>query len=777
MNRSAALPFLLTASLTFAAAAVAQTPQSGPRTDIFTPATVQRANALMQQMTPDEKLAQLTQLFRFAPDAGQDARIAKGQVGSLLFVTDPVEINRLQHLAVDDSRLHIPLIFGFDVIHGFRTAFPVPLAMAASWDPEVAVQAQTVAAAEARSVGIDWAFAPMLDIARDPRWGRIMEGAGEDPYLGSAIARAQVRGFQGPAIGTPDHLLACAKHFAGYGAAEGGRDYDASYISDAQLHNVYLPPFHAAIEAGVGSIMSAYMDLNDVPATGNKMLLTEVLRDDWHFQGFVVSDADAVKSLENHGFAKDRPDAALLAFRAGVNMEMAIDSAALTGGSADTSVGHNAYASLPAALAAGKITLQQVDAAVRPILEAKIQMGLFEHPYNDVARSRQVLNDPAHRTVALHAAERSAVLLRNENHLLPLAKSTYKHIAVIGPLANGKHDTIGSWIFQEDPNEAVTVLEGLRAKLGSSTQIDYAQGVQLKRFYPSFFDAIFQEPKQVDWTEDQSKAEYDKALTLARSADLVILALGEKQDMSGEAASRSSLDLPGDQQKLLEAVTAIGKPTVLVLLNGRPLNITWAAEHVPAILEAWYPGTQGGNAIANILYGDVVPGGKLPLSWPRNVGQIPINYAHNLTQDYTAQGKRYWNEPSTPLYPFGYGLSYTTFAFSNLKVAEPTNKVGQPIRVTVDVENTGSTAADEVAQLYIHQQYGSASRPVRELKGFRRINLAPHAKTTVNFTLTPADLSYWSPATRTWTEDASTFDLWAGQDSTATLHTTFTRAQ
>jgi beta-glucosidase len=739
------------------------TPANGPRADIFTPATIQRADALLKQMTPEEKLGQLNQLFRFAPSPKMDEQVGKGEVGSLLFVTDPVEINRLQHLAVDNTRMHIPLIFGFDVIHGFRTIFPIPLAMASSWDPETVERAQTVAAAEARSVGIDWAFAPMLDIARDPRWGRIMEGAGEDPYLGSAIARAQVRGFQGPAIGTPDHVLACLKHFAGYGAAEGGRDYDASYISDAQLHNVYLAPFHAGIEAGAGSVMSAYMDLNDVPATGNHWLLTDVLRKDWKFQGFAVSDANAVKSLENHGFAKDPADAALRAFHAGLNMEMAI--------------GQTDYSTLSEALKQGKITLAQVDAAVKPILEAKIQLGLFEHPYVDIPHSQEVLNDPAHRTEALHAAERSAVLLRNENNLLPLNKSSYKNIAVIGPLADGKHDTIGSWAFVQDPNEGVTLLEGLRTKLGSDAHIDYAQGVQIKRFFPSFFDQIFHEPHPADWTEDQKRSEFDKALTLTRNSDLTILTLGEVQDMSGEAASRSSLDLPGEQEKLLEAVTALGKPVVLVLLNGRPLNITWASEHVPAILEAWYPGTQGGTAVANLLFGDAVPGGKLPLSWPRNVGQIPINYAHNLTQDASQQGKRYWNEPSTPLYPFGYGLSYSTFAFSDLKISQTENKIGQSIHVSVEVENTGSVAADEVAQLYIHQQYGNASRPVRELKGFRRIALAPHAKTTVEFTLTDADLSYWSSASRAWTEDASTFDLWAGNSSAATLHTTFARSR
>ncbi len=587
-----------------------------------------------------------------------------------------------------------------------------------------------------------------------------MEGAGEDPFLGSAMARAQVRGLQGPAIGSPDHLLACMKHFAGYGAAEGGRDYDASFLSDAQLYNVYLPPFHAAVEAGAASAMSAYMDLNDVPATGNRWLMTDVLRSDWGFQGFVVSDADAVKSLEKHGFAQDPADAALRAFKAGVNMEMAI--------------GQTAYATLPAAFKAGKITLAQIDAAVRPILEAKIQLGLFEHPYNDVARSQKVLADPAHRTEALHAAERSAVLLRNQGNLLPLSSSAYKSIAVIGPVGNGKHDTLGSWVFQQDPNEAVTLFEGLRAKLPAA-RVEFAPGVQIRRLFPSFFDAIFHEPKPPVWSAAQATAEFDRAVALARSSDLTVLTLGEAQDMSGEAASRSSLDLPGDQARLLDAVAALGKPVVLVLLNGRPLNLTTAIDRVPAILEAWYPGTQGGTAVANLLFGDAVPGGKLPLAWPRDVGQVPIHYAHNLTQDASKQGERYWNEPSTPLFPFGFGLSYSTFAFTNLQLAPGDHKLGQPLRVTVDVENNGTVAADEVAQLYIHQQAGRASRPVRELKGFRRLTLAPHARTTVDFTLTPADLSYWSAADHGWVEDAATFDLWVGADSTATLHTTFNR--
>src|SRR5450755_805968 len=413
-------------SVLLVAAACAQTESSAIPGD---QEVHERADALLKQMTLDEKIGQLSQLFVFKePEKVEDA-VAKGQVGSLLFVTDPAVINRLQHVAVERSRLHIPLIFGFDVIHGFRTIFPVPLAMAASWDPSVATKAQTIAAEEASSVGIDWAFAPMLDIARDPRWGRIVEGAGEDPYLGSAMAAAQVRGFQGEAIGSPGHVLACMKHFAGYGAAEGGRDYDASYISETQLRNIYLRPFHAAVEAGVGSAMSAYMDLNDVPATGNRWLLQDVLRDEWKFKGFVVSDADAVKSLKTHGYAKDLSEAAVRALNAGVDMEMALD--------------FTAYArNLNAALNSGKVTLQQIEESDRRILEAKIRLGLFAHPYVDEARAKEMLNTPEHRTVARLAAERTAVLLRNEGNLLPLKNGEYKKIAVIGPVADSQMDTI-----------------------------------------------------------------------------------------------------------------------------------------------------------------------------------------------------------------------------------------------------------------------------------------------------------------------------------------------
>jgi beta-glucosidase len=727
----------------------------------------QRVNALLQQMTVDEKIGQLSQEFVFDRTIpGQSTpeefrqKLAHGELGSLLFVTDPEKINRWQHIAVEQSRLHIPLIFGYDVIHGFRTIFPSPIAAAASWDPAQVEKNQTVAASEASAVGINWAFAPMIDIARDPRWGRIVEGAGEDPYLGAKMAVAQVHGFQGPYIGSPDHILACMKHFAGYGAAEGGRDYEESNISDAQLYNIYLEPFRAAVKAGVGSAMSAYMDLNGVPASGNHWLLHDVLRTDWGFKGFVVSDADAVKNLQTHGYAKDVSDAAVKGLTAGVDMEM--------------SIGPTAYSrSLKQALADGRVTMAEIETADRNILTAKVRLGLFEHPYADVARSKTVLDTPEHRTAARIAAEKSAVLLRNENSLLPLKGGSLKSIAVIGPLADSKVDTLGSWAFQENLDETVTVLGGLQAKLGAA-RVRYTPGVQLpQRGTPSPFDDLFHKKFVERWSPDRATQELKKALELAQSSDVTVVVAGEVQDMSGESASRESLSLPGGQEELIEAVVATGKPVVVVMINGRPLDLRWPSQHVPAILEAWYPGTQGGAAVANLLMGDAVPGGKLPITWPRNEGQIPMHYDHYTTQAPQNAGKRYWDETSTPLYPFGYGLSYSTFAVSNLHISSDKIPTTGSLQVTADVENTGSIAADEVVQLYIHQQWGSSSRPVRQLKGFERVTLQPHEKKTVTFTLGPDELRYWSAATRGWVNEASNFDVWVGTDSTASLHASF----
>lgn len=729
---------------------------------------VQRAEALLKKMTVEEKVGQLNQssgivIPGFVKDRPDDL-IAQGKTGSILWLTDVKEINRLQHLAVEKSRLHIPLLFGFDVIHGYRTAFPVPLAMASSWDPSVEEAAQKVASEDARAAGIRWTFTPMVDIARDARWGRIVEGAGEDPYLGSAMARAQVRGLQGPELG-PESTLACVKHFAGYGAADGGRDYDSSYIPEELLRNVYLPPFHAAEQAGAGSFMSAYMDLNDVPATGNHWLLTDILRDEWGFKGFVVSDAIAVGNLQTHGYAADPEDAAYKAITAGVNMDMASQTY---------------IKNLPKLVSDGKVSEAQLDQAVLPILAIKYQLGLFDHPYVDESKVDLVLNRPEGLALERKLAARSMVLLKNDNHILPLSAGIRK-IAVIGPLADSTGDIEGGWTVEglfggAGKSHPVTVLSALRSRLGSSAQITYVPGPALSRTFPSMLDALTGKHAPPPPTAAETADWEAKAKAAASDADIVIAVVGENASMSSEQASRATLDLPGIQQQMLEAASSAGKPVVVVLENGRPLDIRWASEHVPAILEAWYPGTEGGNAVADVLFGDVNPGGKLPVSWPRIAGQEPLYYNHNRTHDpedgpnFTS---RYWDISSAPLYPFGYGLSYTTFKFSNLRLSSDHIGSGESTEVQVDVTNSGSIAGDAVAQVYIHQRAGSASRPVRQLKGFSRVSLKPGETQTIRFPLGKDELSFWSPQTKAWAVEPSTFDVWAGEDSTATLQTQF----
>lgn len=717
---------------------------------------------LIQKMTLEEKIGQMSQIALNTPDNEvRDELILKGQVGSFLFITDPKEINRLQHLAVEKGRLHIPLIFGFDVIHGFRTIYPVPLALAASWDPAEVETVQRMAAREASSVGINWTFAPMVDIARDPRWGRIMEGAGEDPFLGSQMATAQVRGFQGDVIGSPDHILACVKHFAGYGAAEGGRDYDSADISDEQLWNIYLPPFEAAIRAGVGSLMSAYVDLNGVPATGNRFLLQDILRDNWKFDGFVVSDWRSIQSLTTHGFADGAKDAAVRAVNAGVDMEM---------------TSHTYRDELASAVKQGLVQQSTLDEAVRRVLTMKYRLGLFTHPYVSPLRSAEELLSAPQRAAARRAAERSAVLLRNQGNLLPLHRSL-KSIAIVGPLIDSKPDILGSWSLASHPADAVTVVEGIRKRLGPGTEITTATGVEIDRGEPSIFDDQFPDPKPMLATDAERKAEFERAIEMVKQSEVTVMVLGEEQTMSGERASRSSLALPGKQQELLEAAVATGRPVVLVLLNGRPLDIAWASEHVPAILDVWYPGTEGGNAIADLLWGDANPGGKLPVTWARSVGQVPIFYAHNLTQIPEAPNTRYWDGSSAPLYPFGYGLSYTKFTMSGLQISASSVKSGSSLTVSADVQNIGSVPGDQVVQLYTHQRSGSASRPVRELKGFRRLTLNPGEKQTVTLTLDTNDLGFWSPQTHRWSIEQGIFDLWLGDDSITGEHATFTVVQ
>lgn len=740
--------------------ASAQAAAPPPSQQAIDPAAVPFANQLLAKMTLAEKIGQMSQFAMNTGDrAGIEEHIKKGEVGSLLFLTDPAEVNRLQRIAVEQTRLHIPLIYGFDVIHGFRTIYPIPLAMASSWDPATVEKAQGMAAREASAVGIRWAFAPMVDIARDPRWGRIMEGAGEDPYLGSRIAEAQVHGFQGRTaadLSSPTRIMACVKHFAGYGGAVGGRDYDSVNLSDDQLWNVYLRPYKAAVDAGAGSLMTAYMDLNGVPATGNRWLLQDVLRDNWGFRGFTVSDWESVKSLTTHGFSANAEDAAVRAVNAGVEMEM---------------TSHTYLEELAGAVQRGEVPMATIDNSVRDILVAKYRLGLFTHPYADMKRATGDLVTATQRAAAREAADRSAVLLRNEGNLLPL-KGKPGNIALIGPMADDKVDIMGSWSLAGHPADTVTVAEGLRQRFGANV-VHTTRGVEIEREQPSIFDPQFPSPKPVLKTDAERKAEFDHAIDLVRQSDVAVLVLGEAQTMSGERASRASLSLPGKQQELLEAAVATGKPLVLVLINGRPLDLTWANEHVPAILDVWYPGTEGGNAIADLLSGEANPGGKLPLTWPRNVGQVPIYYADNLTQIPEDTNGRYWDLSSAPLYPFGYGLSYSTFTVGAPRLSSPTLSASSPATVSVEVENTSETPGDEVVQLYTHQRAGSSSRPVRELRGFERVHLAAHGKQTVSFSLRAGDLSYWSAAKHTWVTEPGDFDLWVGTSSQASLHEQF----
>ena len=727
----------------------------------------ERAAAIVAGMSVAERAGQLVQLFVIGEDPEQvadvEATIARGGVGSLLFVTDPAETNRLQALVRAGSSHGLGALFGYDVVHGLRTILPVPIALAASFDPGLAEAGAAVAAREARAVGLHWTFAPMVDVARDPRWGRIVEGAGEDPCLGAAMAAAQVRGFQGErsADGSlaDDRVLAGPKHFIAYGAAVGGRDYEEVDVSDAALHDVYLPPFAAAIEAGAANVMTAYMDVNGVPATGNALLLGELLRGELGFEGFTVSDANAVRSLVEHGFAADLPDAAARAVGVGVDLEMAF--------------AEPAYAHLADLVASGVVDGALLEASARRVVEAKLRLGLDRDPTVDVEAAQRVLSDPSHREVARTAAARSAVLLRNEGATLPLDASAAGPIAVLGPLADDARATLGPWCFAFDLDETVTVLSGIRAR-AAGVQVQHAPGVRpAQRGTPSIFDR-FPGNQPADPPGFDDDAELARAVGLAAASAVAVVVVGEWQNQVGEQASRSTLDLPGRQLELLAAVVATGTPTVAVVMSGRPLDLRWADENVPAILQVWYPGTAGGAAVADLLFGDVSPAARLPFTWPRSVGQVPTYYARTTSQDPENAGQRYWDEPSTPLYPFGHGLSYSTFSYADLRVDRPSVGLEDSVTVTATVTNTGAVDADEVVQLYLHQRHGTASRPVRELKGFERVTVAAGASTEVAFTVGPQHRRYWNAVARGPVLDPSTFDVWVGGSSTADLATSFT---
>ena len=719
----------------------------------------QRVSALLQKMTLEEKAGQITQLAGI--NAHTTEMIKEGKVGSILGVLGAENVNEAQRAAVEKSRLKIPLIIGYDVIHGYRTVFPVPLASAGSFDPQLIEQSERVAAKEATASGVKWTFAPMVDIARDPRWGRIVEGAGEDPYLGSVVAAARVKGFQGNNIADPQSVVACAKHYVAYGAVEGGRDYNTVDISEELLREVYLPPFHAAVDAGVGTLMSAFNDLNGVPTSANHHTLTDILRDEWKFNGFVVSDYSSVHELIAHGIAADDSQASLKALSAGVDMDMADD---------------NYERLIPELVKSGKLPESVVDEAVRRVLRLKIKAGLFEHPYSDPAREKTDILTAESLQTERKMAQESMVLLQNNNDVLPLKK--VQTVAVIGPLADDKASQLGPWAGNGQAKDAVTPLEGIVAKLGKD-HVLYAKGVDIPPF-ESGLGAGVAAPAPTSATgvagvETSNKpASIEDAVRAANKSDTVILFVGELAGMTGEASSRASLDLPGDQMKLISAVLATKKPVVLVLESGRPLNISWAPEHVQAIIQAWFLGVQAGNAIADVLFGDASPSGHLPLSWPRSVGQIPVYYNHKNTGRPSSPDRwhtGYLDLTKEPLYPFGYGLTYTKFKFSGVKADSSISKDGA-LHVTAEIENTGKREGTEVVQLYVHDRIAPTSRPVRELKGFQRVTLAPGERKTVEFTVQAQDLGSYDPEMH-WIVPAGTYDVWVAPDAVSGVTGTF----
>ncbi len=668
-------------------------------------------DSLLARMTVEEKLGQLNQLPGPASPA-QLAQLRQGRVGSFLNVTGAAAARAAQQVAVQQSRLHIPLLLGYDVIHGLRTIFPVPLAESATWDTALARSAARVAAEEASAAGSNWTFAPMVDIARDARWGRIVEGAGEDPYLGAAMAAARVRGFQGASLSDNTSIMATAKHFAAYGAAQAGRDYNTVDISERTVRDVYLPPFHAAVDAGAGSLMASFNEIAGVPSHASPWLLTDVLRGEWGFDGMVVSDWGAVGELVSHGIAADSGEAALLGIDAGVDMDMAarvfIDR-------------------LPELERQGRLSAKVLDEAVRRVLRSKYRLGLFQDPYPGASaeRERATLLAPGNLALARQDAREAMVLLKNEGGVLPLRKDL-RSLAVIGPLADDARSMLGPWSGMGRPEDAVTILAGIRRAVGAGTRVAYVRGAEVASADTSGFPA---------------------AEAAARAADAVVLVVGESADMSGEASSRAALGLPGVQQQLADRILGLGKPVVVLLANGRPLAIPELAARAPAILETWFLGVQAGPAVADVLFGDYSPSGKLTVTFPRAVGQEPLYYAHKNTGrppvDTIKWTSKYLDVSWTPVFPFGYGLSYTTFSYGPVRLGSPAIGASDTLVVSADVSNTGRRAGDEVVQLYIRDEVGSVTRPVRELRGFQRVTLAPGETRTVTFRLTRDDLSFW----------------------------------
>ncbi len=697
---------------------------------------------LISQMTLDEKAGQLNQLSHEwqADPVDVESEIKKGHIGSFLFVKDVHLRNHYQRLAVSESRLGIPLIFGYDVIHGYRTIFPIPLGESASWDLDLMEQTASIAAKEARTVGIDWTFSPMVDIARDPRWGRIAEGAGEDPYLGALIAKAKVRGYQGDDLAAPDTMAACLKHFAAYGAAQAGREYHSTEVPVRTLRDVYLVPFKAGVEEGAATLMSGFNDLDGVPATGNRFLLTEILRDEWGFDGFVVSDWESIEEMVDHGIVKNESEAGSLALTAGVDLDMASQSYIWN---------------VPRLVEEGKLSEDVLDEAVRRVLRIKFRLGLFDNPYVDPDQKEKVLLADEHRAVARQSVRESVVLLKNEGDLLPLEKNTGS-IALIGPLADNQPDLLGTWSVAADASDTVTVIQGLKKALENNhCDIRYTKGCD--------FDGI-------------STEGFAEAVWIAGQSDVVIMALGEGERHNGEAHSRTDLNLPGVQLQLLKEIQKTGTPIVMLLFTGRPLTINWELENIPAILLTWHPGIEGGNGIADVLFGDYNPGGKITATFPRSAGQIPIYYNMKNTgrpfiQDVRYQS-RYIDSPNTPLLPFGYGLSYTTFTYDNLKIEDDQVEIPGVVKLSVDVTNTGNVAGHEVVQLYVRDLVGSVTRPVKELKGFQRVYLNPGEQKTVHFELPTSDLMFHD-INMEYSVETGGFKVWVGPNSAEGLEGSF----
>jgi beta-glucosidase len=739
-----------------AALPLALLPSVAPAQTLVSPEAEARIDALLARMTLEEKVGQLNQYSSSfdvtgpAPSAGAQKaaydQIRQGLVGSLLNVTGAEATRTAQRLALEGSRLRIPMIFGLDVIHGYRTMFPVPLGEAASWDLAAIELSARVAASEAAAAGVHWTFAPMVDIARDARWGRIMEGAGEDPWLGSQIAAARVRGFQGRDLAALDTIAACAKHYAAYGFAEGGRDYNTVEITENTLRNVVLPPFKAAVDAGAATLMNSFNEIGGVPSTGNVHLQRDILKGEWAFKGFVVSDWGSIGEMVPHGFVADLEQAAERAIVAGSDMDME----------------SRAYLQHLATLVkSGRVDVKLVDEAVRRVLRVKFALGLFDDPYRycDATRERAALADPTHVQAAREVARKSIVLLKNEGGLLPLDRSVAR-LAVIGPLAADKDSPLGSWRAQAEAGSAVSLLEGIRAAVSPSTVVTHAEGVRLVT-NPRSFDAT-----TVYNTEDRSGI--PAAVEAARQADVVVMALGEDAYQTGEGRSQVDIGLKGLQKELLRAVLAVNGHVVVVLMNGRPMTLEWTAAHAPAIVEAWFGGSEAGHAVADVLFGDHDPSGRLPASFPRDVGQEPLYYDHKSTGRPGPLPNVFWSHytdaPNDPLFPFGFGLSYTTFDISEPRVSSREMHADGEIRVSARVTNTGRRTGSEVAQLYVRDLVGSVTRPVKELKGFRRVELGPGQSQEVTFVLKPSDLAFYTAAGR-WEAEPGDFKVFVGANS------------